>query len=84
MPPGGFRLAGAQHGWPVTAGHLGSPRQPFRKFLCLAHLKIFPYALASVLSQAQRAELADCGHLAPGNSGKPECIARELLSFLTS
>lgn len=49
-----------------------------------AYLKTSLDALASVLPQAQRIELADCGHLAPDNSGEPARVARELRPFFAS
>lgn len=41
-------------------------------------------ALASVLPRAQWAELADCGHLAPDNSGDPARVAQALRPFFAS
>jgi len=49
-----------------------------------AYLKTSLDALASVLPQAQRTELAGCGHLAPDNSGDPERVAQELRPFFAS
>ena len=46
-----------------------------------AYLKTSLDALASVLPRAQRIELADCGHLAPDNSGEPARVAHELRPF---
>jgi hypothetical protein len=46
-----------------------------------AYLRTSLNALASVLPRAQRVELADCGHLAPDNSGEPARVAHELRSF---
>jgi hypothetical protein len=49
-----------------------------------AYLKTSLDALASVLPRAQRIELADCGHLAPDNSGEPARVAQELRPFFAS
>jgi pimeloyl-ACP methyl ester carboxylesterase len=49
-----------------------------------AYLKTSLDALASVLPQAQRAELAGCGHLAPDNSGDPARVAEKLRPFFAS
>ena len=49
-----------------------------------AYLKTSLDALTSVLPRAQRIELADCGHLAPDNSGEPARVAQELRPFFAS
>ena len=49
-----------------------------------AYLKTSLDALASVLPRAERIELADCGHLAPDNSGEPARVAHELRPFFAS
>jgi pimeloyl-ACP methyl ester carboxylesterase len=59
---------------PASVLLLGGSKSP-------AYLKTSLDALASVLPQAQRTELAGCSHLAPDNSGDPERVARELRSF---
>ncbi len=59
---------------PASVLLLGGSKSP-------AYLKTFLDALASVLPQAQRAELAGGSHLAPDNTGDPERVARELRSF---